>query len=318
MLVTVLLLIVGFAVLVKGADWLVDGASSLARRYRVSELVIGLTIVAFGTSAPELVVNIVASLKKLNDLTVGNIIGSNIFNLLCILGISGIIYPIAVQNKTVWREIPFSLLAGVILLLLANDTFRHLHTDIISRWDGVVLLIFFGLFFIYIFRNLRDNKNVSDDDTKIFSPLRTMLFIAIGFAALIIGSKLVINNSVKIAQVFGVSEKLIGLTIVSAGTSLPELVTSAVAAYKKRSDIAIGNIIGSNIFNIYLVLGISSVISPIRYNPSFNTDILVYIGATLLLFIAMFSGGKKKLDRWEAAIMLAGYITYLVYIIYRR
>ncbi len=318
MLITILLLVVGFAVLVKGADWLVDGASSLARRYRVSELVIGLTIVAFGTSAPELVVNIVASLKKFNDLTIGNIVGSNIFNLLCILGISGIIYPITVQNKTVWREIPFSLLAGLLLFFLANDGFIHHSVDILSRWDGVIFLIFFVLFSIYIFYNLRDNKQDEKDNLKILGLPFTIFFILIGFAALIIGSKLVINNSIKIAHVFGISEKLIGLTIVSVGTSLPELVTSAVAAYKRRSDIAIGNIIGSNIFNIYLVLGISAVINPINYNVAFNPDILVYIGATLVLFLAMFSGGKRKLDRWEAAIMLGMYIIYLVYIINRR
>jgi cation:H+ antiporter len=318
MITTILLLVVGFAVLVKGADWLVDGASSLARRYRVSELVIGLTIVAFGTSAPELVVNIVASLKKFNDLTIGNIVGSNIFNLLCILGISGIIYPITVQNKTVWREIPFSLLAGLLLFFLANDGFRHHSVNILSRWDGVIFLIFFVLFFIYIFNNFRDNKQDEKDNLKILGLPITIFFILIGFAALIIGSKLVINNSIKIAHVFGVSEKLIGLTIVSVGTSLPELVTSAVAAYKRRSDIAIGNIIGSNIFNIYLVLGISAVINPINYNVAFNPDISVYIGATLVLFLAMFSGGKRKLDRWEAAIMLGMYIIYLGYIINRR
>lgn len=318
MLITIILLVAGFAILVKGADWLVDGASSLARRYRVSELVIGLTIVAFGTSAPELVVNIIASLKKYNDLTIGNIVGSNIFNLLCILGISGIIYPITVQNKTVWREIPFSLLAGLLLFFLANDTFRHQAVNMLSRWDGVIFLLFFILFSVYIFKNLRNNQQDVKDEVKIFRLPVTIFFIIIGFAALIIGSKLVISNSIKIAHVFGVSEKLIGLTIVSAGTSLPELVTSAVAAYKRRSDIAIGNIIGSNIFNIYLILGISAVINPISYNLSFNIDILVYIGATLLLFLAMFSGGKRKLDRWEAAIMLGMYIIYLVYIIIRR
>ena len=318
MLITIILLVAGFAILVKGADWLVDGASSLARRYRVSELVIGLTIVAFGTSAPELVVNIIASLKKYNDLTIGNIVGSNIFNLLCILGISGIIYPITVQNKTVWREIPFSLLAGLLLFFLANDTFRHQAVNMLSRWDGVIFLLFFILFSVYIFKNLRNNQQDVKDEVKIFRLPVTIFFIIIGFAALIIGSKLVISNSIKIAHEFGVSEKLIGLTIVSAGTSLPELVTSAVAAYKRRSDIAIGNIIGSNIFNIYLILGISAVINPISYNLSFNIDILVYIGATLLLFLAMFSGGKRKLDRWEAAIMLGMYIIYLVYIIIRR
>jgi cation:H+ antiporter len=318
MLVTILLLIVGFAVLVKGADWLVDGASSMARRYRVSELVIGLTVIAFGTSAPELVVNIVASLKKYNDLTVGNIVGSNIFNLLCILGISGLIYPITIQNKTVWREIPFSLLAGLLLLLLANTSFHHQSVKMLSRWDGIIFLIFFVLFSVYIFINLKDNKQDQDGNIKVFSLWLTLLYVVIGFAALVIGSKLVINNSIKIAHAFGVSEKLIGLTIVSVGTSLPELVTSAVAAFKKRSDIAIGNIIGSNIFNIYLILGVSAVIDPIRYNTSFNTDIFVYLGATLLLFIAMFSGGKKKLDRWEAAIMLGAYLVYLVYIINRR
>jgi cation:H+ antiporter len=316
---TVLLLIFGFALLIKGADWLVNGTSSLAKKYNVSELVIGLTIVAFGTSAPELVVNIIAAEGKYDEIVFGNVIGSNIFNLLMILGVAGLIYPLTVQVNTVWREIPYSLLAGLILFLSVNDVWLWKHeNNLFKPADGIILVFFFAIFLVYIFRNLKAEKAQGLDDTRIYGTLRTIVYIVIGFAGLIIGGRLVVRNAVEIAHRLSVSEKLIGLTIVSIGTSLPELATSAVAAAKKKCDLAIGNVIGSNIFNILLILGVSGIISPLNYNTSFNTDILVYIFGTFFLFIAMFTGGKKKLDRWEAVLLLLFFIGYMAFLIWRK
>jgi cation:H+ antiporter len=316
---TVLLLIFGFVLLIKGADWLVNGTSSLAKKYNVSELVIGLTIVAFGTSTPELVVNIIASAREYDEVVFGNVIGSNIFNLLMILGIAGLIYPINVQVKTVWKEIPYSILAGLVLLILCNDAyFRKQGGNLFRLSDGIILLVFFIIFLIYVLRNLKAEENKGFDDTKVYGTLRTIVYIIIGFAGLIIGGRLVVKNAVEIANRLLISEKLIGLTIVSIGTSLPELATSAVAAIKKKSDLAIGNVIGSNIFNLFFILGVSGIISPLNYNTSFNKDILVYILGTFFLFIAMFTGGKKKLDRWEAGLLLLCFIAYMVFLIWRK
>lgn len=315
MILQLLLLILGFAVLIKGADWLVNGSVSIAKRYNVSELAIGLTIVAFGTSAPELVVSIISSTQGYNDVTLGNIVGSNIFNLLLILGISGMFFPLSVQIKTIWNEIPISLLAVVVLFILANFSFNTDGILSINRMDGLILLFFFLLFLIYIFFNLKSQSESIETDYKNYAPKIALLLIFIGLASLIVGSKVVVENAVKIAHHFGASDKLIGITIVSAGTSLPELVTSVVAAFRKKSDLAIGNIIGSNIFNIFLILGVSSLIRPLNYNISFNFDIFLIGLSTLLLFIFMFSGKKYKLDRWEAAILFFGYLAYISYLI---
>ena len=315
MTLTILILTLGFVILIKGADWLVNGSVSLAKHYHISELAIGLTIVAFGTSAPELVVNIISSIKGYNDVTMGNIVGSNLFNLMLILGLSGLVYPLTVQVKTIWNEIPFSLLAAIVLLFLANYTFNSNEIKSLNRFEGVILLFFFLLFMAYIFINLRSKDETLEVGFRILKPGFSVVLIVIGVIALIFGSRLVVDNAVKIAQYFGASEKLIGITIVSAGTSLPELVTSIVAAFRKKSDIAIGNIIGSNIFNIFLILGVSSLIAPITYNNSFNFDILLLIGSTILLFVFMFSGKKYKLDRWESALLLIGYAGYISYLL---
>ncbi|MBN1951932.1 MAG: calcium/sodium antiporter [Bacteroidales bacterium] len=315
MLVSVLLLVLGFGILIKGADWLVNGSVSIAKHYHVSELAIGLTIVAFGTSAPELVVNIVSSLNGYSDVTMGNVVGSNLFNLMLILGLTGVVYPLVVQVRTIWNEIPFSLAGAIILLVLANYTFSGESPESLNRVDGIILLLCFIGFMGYIIVNLRDGKETLEADFKILKPSHSVVLIGVGLIALVLGSRLVVDHAVKIAEVLGISEKIIGITIVSAGTSLPELVTSVVAALKKRSDIAVGNIIGSNIFNIFLILGVSAVISPIRYNTSFNFDILVLTGSTVLLFVFMFSGKKHKLDRWESILFLVAYVAYIVYLL---
>ena len=315
MALSILLLVAGFAIVIKGADFLVDGASSLAKRHHVSELTIGLTIVAFGTSAPEMVVNIIAAIKGYDNISMGNIIGSNIFNLLLILGISGLIYPIMVQSKTVWKEIPFSLFAGILLIIVANDAFVfHSSENTIKRYDGIILLFFFCLFLIYAFSNMKDVQQIASDQIKAFSLFKTTLYIILGFAFLIIGGRMVVNNAVGLAKAIKISEKVIGLTVVASGTSLPELATSAVAAVKKRSDLAIGNVIGSNIFNILLILGTTALISPVRYSLSFNLEITIYLAATLFVFIAMFTGRKGKIDRWEAGMLLLFYVGYMVYL----
>ncbi len=313
MVVSLLLMVVGFLGLIFGANWLVDGASGLAKKYNIPDLVIGLTIVAFGTSAPELVVNSVASIDGLSDIVLANIIGSNNFNLFIILGIAGLVYPITIQSSTAWREIPISLIITIVLFGLANDFFINPNSEI-SRLDGVILLVSFVCFLYYIFKQMKTETieivpYVQKSNIKIWS------LILIGFSGLIIGGKLVVDNSIDIATDLGISQKIIGLTIIAAGTSLPELITSIVAALKKNSNIAIGNVIGSNMFNILLILSISSLINPIEYNQIFNQDFAILIGGTVFLIIAIFTGKKKKLDRWEALILVSFYLFYTTYLV---
>mgnify|MGYP003602485129 FL=1 len=317
MIISLLILTGGLVLLIKGADWLVNGASALAKKYNVSDLVIGLTVVAFGTSAPELVVNVFASAQNHQDIVFGNIIGSNLFNLFAILGISGIIFPLTVQNNTVKKEIPISFLAIIVIFILANDNLFYNSTNVMSRFDGIILLIFFCLFLFYIYKQIKNKSDIADTQVKQLSVLRITLLIVFGLVGLVVGGKLVIISAVDIAKALGVSEKIIGLTIVAAGTSLPELATSVVATVKKNCDIAVGNIIGSNIFNIFLILSVSSLVRPIKYDISFNNDLYVLAGGTLFLFIAMFTGKRKTLDRWEAMILLIAYIIYILLIIYK-
>ncbi len=315
MISSVLLIIVGFVLLIKGADWLVDGASALAKKFNISSLIIGLTIVSFGTSAPELVVNSIASLQKHSDIVFGNILGSNIANLFLILGVSGLVYPISVQSNTVWKEIPISLLAIIVLFVLANN-FLWQQQFVVTRFDGLILLALFAAFMYYIYTNMKvESPNIDDEQLINMSTYKIWGLIIIGMAGLILGGKLVVESAIDVAQKMGVSEKVIGLTIVAIGTSLPELVTSVVAAIKKNSDIALGNIIGSNIFNIFLILSISSLINPVHFNPSFNIELYLLSAGTFFVFIAMFTGRKKKLDRWEAAILLATYIFYTLWLL---
>ena len=316
MLLSLLLVIVGFASLIFGANWLVDGASALAKKNKVSDLAIGLTIVALGTSAPELVVNIISSINGYSDLILGNIIGSNNFNLFIILGLVGLIAPIKVQSSTAWKEIPISLFASVLLLFLIND-FQFTGTTYLSRIDGLIMLVLFCLFLFYVFKQLK-SEPIEQIQVKQKSAVKIWALIIIGLTGLILGGQLVVIHSVNIANEIGISEKIIGLTIVAVGTSLPELVTSIVAISKKNSDIAIGNIIGSNIFNILLIFSISSITNPIEFNSIFNTDLYIMIGGTFLLFIFMKSGKNKVLDPWEAAILFGFYVVYTTYLIVKE
>lgn len=307
------LIIIGFVALIYGANWLVNGASSLAKKYRVSDLVIGLTIVAFGTSAPELVVNAVASSDGLSDIVLGNIIGSNNFNLFIILGIASLVYPIAVQKSTIRAEIPISLFVAVLFMFLANDFFMGSGGSI-SRLDAVIMLGFFGGFLYYIFNQMKSERPeeftfIPKSNTAIFA------LIVFGFVGLIVGGKLVVDNAIVVATDLGVSQKVIGLTIIAAGTSLPELLTSVVAAMKKNSDIAIGNVIGSNIFNLLLVIPISSLIQPVVFRTNFNLDILILIGGTAFIIAALLLGKSKIIARWQGFVLLGFYCLYTGYLV---
>jgi cation:H+ antiporter len=314
MLFQILLLALGLGLLIKGADWLVDGASALARKYNISDLAIGLTIVAFGTSAPEMVVNSIASYQNHDAIVFGNVIGSNIFNLFLILGIVGLITPLTVQSSTVWKEIPWSFGAVIILFVLTND-FLGTGTHILTRFDGIILIAFFGLFLFYVYRQLKTDTSKTEIKHKELPGIKIWIFILLGLSLLIVGGQLVVSQGILLASTMGVSEKIIGLTIIAAGTSLPELATSVVAAFKKNNDIAVGNIIGSNIFNVFLILSVSSFVKPIVYDIKFNTDLYLLAGGTLFLFVAMFTGQKKKLDRWEAGVLLATFVLYTIYLV---
>jgi len=314
MVLSLALLLLGFGLLIKGAGWMVNGSSSLAKKFKVSDLLIGLTIVAFGTSAPELVVNVFASIDQRHDIIFGNVIGSNNFNLFIILGIVGLITPIAVKASTVKKEIPLSLFALIILFFLCNG-FLLEQDYLLSRRDGMILFVLFALFIFYIYRQLINGTEALEVNNEVLSNLKISILIGGGLIGLIVGGKLVVDSAIEIAQSIGISEQIIGLTIVAAGTSLPELTTSVIAALKKNSDIAIGNVIGSNIFNILLILSISSFVNPITYDPRFNLDMYLLAAGTVILLLAMFTGKKAKLDRWEAAVLLLIYISYTIYLL---
>lgn len=314
-----LLIIIGFAVTIKAADFLVDGASALAKKFGISEIVIGLTIVALGTSAPEMVVNVYSSINKKDELIFGNIIGSNLFNTLVILGIAAFIYPVTVKKATALFEIPYSLLATIVVAILANDVFlRGSNSNILTRIDGFILFIFFIIFIIYVIRMTL--KDLSDDDEGIpeMSLSKSSILIILGLIGLTLGGKLVVDNAVLVAKNLGVSDALIGLTILAAGTSLPELITAIVAAKKKKSDIVIGNVVGSNIFNVFLVLATSSVISPVKFKESLNIDLGVLSLGGFLLIIFMFWGKPKYVvDKKEGTILISLYLGYFIYMMIR-
>jgi cation:H+ antiporter len=322
MFLTIILFVVGFVILVKGADMLVSGASSLAARLGVSALVIGLTIVAFGTSAPELIVNVLASVQGNTDIAIGNILGSNIVNILLILGVCAVMYPLTVSKGTTWKEIPFALLAVVMLGCLALDqVLGGAEASMISFGDGLVLIGFFAIFLYYIFGiahvDAGQSESSEGESIPTLSLLRCFVLIGSGLVGLVIGGKWIVDGAIVFATAFGVSESLIGLTIVAVGTSLPEFATSVAAVYRRNIDIAVGNIVGSNIFNIFWILGISAVITPLPFSEQFTVDLLVTFGATLLLFLALFIGRRHTIDRWQGFLFITLYIVYIVYLIGR-
>ncbi len=309
-----ILLIAGFIVLIKGADFLVDGAASLAKRMNISDLAIGLTVVSFGTSAPELFVNLVAATDGKTDMALGNIIGSNISNILLILGISALIYPLPASKGTVWKEIPFGFLAALVLCICANDMILSGSPGVIDRGDGLLLLCFFIIFLYYSASIAFNIHNVQElTSSKSITVQKAVLFVALGFTALVAGGWLIVENAVEIAKKIGMSESMIGLTIVAIGTSLPELATSGMAAYKRNTDIAVGNVVGSNIFNIFLVLGATSTVRPIPFNSENNPDLTVMLIASGVLFLFMFTGKKNFIDRWEGGLLTMAYAAYIMY-----
>lgn len=315
-MLSVLLLILGLGIVVVAANGLVDGASALAKKFNISDLVIGLTIVAFGTSAPELSVSVYASLSGKGDIAIGNVIGSNIFNVFFILGVCAMIYPVAVQKSSIWIEIPLTLLAALMLGVCANDRIIDgMPISQLTATDGLVFLGFFAIFMYYTFTVAKANPEEGGEVIKPMPLWKSILFIALGLAGLIIGGQLLVDAAVDIAKSLGMSEAVVGLTIVAAGTSAPELATSAVAAYKKKSDIALGNVVGSNIFNIFLILGISATISPLTFREESNVDILMNIFASIVLFAFVMIGKGWRISRTEGAIMFMIYVAYVVYLV---
>jgi cation:H+ antiporter len=315
-MLTYILFVIGFVLLISGANLLVEGSSSIAKKLNISSIVIGLTIVAFGTSAPEFIVNIFASVQGNTEIAIGNIMGSNIANILLILGVSSIIYPLATKENTVWKEIPLSLLAAILLGVMVNDTLIDGGTfSGLTRIDGIVFLSFFIIFLYYTFGISKVSGENTDLEIKEMSYMKSSLYVAGGLLGLVFGGKWIVDGAIKIAEGFNVSQSLIGLTVVAIGTSLPELATSAVAAYKKQSDIAIGNVVGSNIFNIFWILGFSSVINPLPFSKDSAIDIIMTIVSSLILFLIMFVGKKHNVERWQGVIMIIIYIVYVAYLI---
>lgn len=307
----IVFLIVGFVLLIKGADSFVDGSSSIAKRFHVPSIIIGLTIVAMGTSLPETAVSVTASVSNNNALAISNAVGSNIFNLMMVIGVCALLTPVAVQRDVVRRDIPFSVFCAILLLVLGylgNMTLGHL--------DGALMIVLFaGFIFYMIFKALSASKtgeaSEEAEDVKIMSVPRSLIYIVLGGVGIALGGDVVVKSASNIAVTFGMSQTLVGLTIVSVGTSLPELVTSIVAARKNEIDMALGNAIGSNVFNILMVLGIASAISPIAFLTENIIDIGVLLGFSLLVWL--FAATKKRIDKLEGLIMAALYVAYVVY-----
>ena len=314
-----ILFIVGFVILIKGADLLVQGASSIGRKFNVSSIVIGLTIVSFGTSLPELLVNLIASYENTPDIGVGNILGSNVANILLILGIAALINPLPITRNTYFIEVPFSLTATLLVGFLANASmFGKTNDFIISRYDGIILLFFFVLFMGYVYVVSKQRKSeFSNEDLPDMSMNKSILLIIIGMVGLYFGGRWVVDGAVSLASSFGMSESFIGLTIIAIGTSLPELVTSAMAAYKKDTDIAVGNVVGSNIFNLLWILGLSATIKPIPYDVISNSDIFMIIASSTALILAVVVGKKPIISRWEGFFFLIAYCWYIIFLIER-
>lgn len=316
---TYILLIIGFALLIKGADLFVDGSSNIAKLLRVPTILIGLTIVAFGTSSPEATVSIIAALEGNADVALGNVVGSNIFNITLVVGVTAFLYPLRVESETIRKEIPFTLLASVALLILMSDiALQGSSSNLLTRSDGFILLLFLSIFMYYVIEiGLKSRKEKADEPVpEDIRWGKNILITILGLAAIIFGGDLVVDNGTEIAYSLGMSETLVGLTIIAIGTSLPELVTSISAALKKESEIALGNIVGSNIFNILFVLGGSATISPLATNNKMFIDVILMIVLTIILLV--FSRTSFRIGKREGFVLVAAYIIYLVYIILRN
>lgn len=314
-----ILLIVGFALLIKGADLFVEGSSNIAKLLRVPAILIGLTIVAFGTSSPEATVSIIAALEGSAGVSLGNVVGSNIFNITLVVGVAAFLYPLKVESETIRKEIPFTLLASTALLILMSDiALQGVSNNLLTRSDGFIFLLFLTIFMYYVIEiGLKSRKDTAEESAPEDIPWgKNILITILGLAAIIFGGNLVVDNGTEIAYSLGMSETLVGLTIIAIGTSLPELVTSISAALKKESEIALGNIVGSNIFNILFVLGGSATISPLAVDDKVFIDVTLMIVLTVVLLI--FSRTSFKVGKREGLVLAAAYFIYLLYIILRN
>lgn len=301
----ILLLVLGFAMLIKGADWFVEGTSGIARKMGIPQLVVGLTIVAMGTSAPEAAVSITAALKDTADIAVGNVVGSNILNIFIILGVTSVITTVAIQKSTLKIEIPYMIFISILFVVMGMTG------NSISRIEGVILWVFFIIYLVYLFILAKNGK---EENEKVeTSTIKLLLSAIVGAVIVVLGSNVTVDSATEIAKAFGMTDRFIGLTIVALGTSLPELVTSVTAARKGNADIAIGNVVGSNLFNILFVLGTSSLIIPMVYEPSFLIDGIVAIAAGIILWIAVFR--KLELRRVWGIVMLTCYAGYFIYLL---
>jgi len=314
------LFLLGFVVLIKGADWLVAGSAAIAKKNNISNLVVGLTIVSMGTSMPELIVNVLASSKDVSQIAIGNILGSNIANILLILGVAAFIYPIVIKQSTVFYEIPYSIIALLLVTFLANSNFLGSNPNAIHQTDGIILMAFFGLFIAYIIKLAKNGKaDILDEvPSAEITTIKSVFMVVFGMVGLFFGGQWVVDGAIVAANHFGLSEAFIGLTVVAIGTSLPELVTSAVAAYKKNTDIAMANVIGSNIFNLLWVLGISAIIKPVEFDPKLNVDVFILVGASCLILFSLVTGKvKNQMGKPTGIFFLILYVAYISFLIYR-
>ena len=301
-----LLLAVGFVMLAKGADFFVDGAASIAKKLKIPQLVIGLTIVAMGTSAPEAAVSISAAFQGSAEITIGNIVGSNILNILIILGLSALIIPLRVAKSSIRFDLPVLFGATIVLFLCGLD-------GTIKWYEGLIFLVIFVAYLIFLFKTVKEDPEQSSGEIKEMPVFKSIIFALLGLVSIILGSNFSVDAATALAKEFGMSERFIGLTIVALGTSLPELFTSVSAAIKGNDDIAVGNILGSNIFNILFIVGLSSILIPVPFDEGFLIDTIISLGAALLILICCIK--DKKLQRWSGALMLCGYAMYFVYLL---
>lgn len=306
MIFDIVLIIAGVAMVLYGADRLTEGASALARRMNVSEIIIGLTIVAAGTSAPELFVSLVSALKGTPDMAIGNVVGSNTMNAMLIVGCAAVVAPMSISRNTVRKDIPFAVAASVLLPLLAIDS-------AIGRIDGIILLAGFAAFMYYTLSQAKAGETAPSDETKMQNPWLSVFFVVLGLALLVIGSNIFVDSASRVAYALGLSEAVVGLTIVAGGTSLPELATSVVAARKGQSAIAIGNVIGSNVFNILMILGLTATISPMQIQGITDIDLSMMLGSIVMVWL--FSRTKYTVERWEGALLAVVYIAYVCWLL---
>lgn len=313
---SIIFLIIGLVLLVKGADYFVEGSSSIAKGFNIPSMVIGLTLVAFGTSAPELAVSVSGSLNQANGIVFGNVVGSNIVNVLFILGISAFISPISIKSKTIFKEMPFAILTTVALMLMVMDGLINGDPiSVISRSEGWILLLFFAIYLYSMVEIAILGQEEAQDEIILLTIPKSILFTLGGLAAVIFGADLVVKAATEIASLLGMSDTVIGLTVVAIGTSLPELITSVVAAKKGENDIAVGNIVGSCIFNVLLVMGISGIIFPIDIAMENYADLWILLAAMVIVVPMMYT--SKKISRWEGVVMMLGYVAYSAFIVMR-